>query len=397
MELAAIGATEGGGVDRQAFSEEDRLARRLVHLWATELGARPEVDAIGNLFFRYPGTDEQLPSVLTGSHLDTQPTGGKFDGAFGVMAGLEALEALRASGISAERSIDLVIWANEEGCRFHPSTMGSAVRAGEISLETALRTRDESGGSVREYLDLAMRDFDGVSRRSFETHYHAYLEAHIEQGPVLERSHATIGAVTGIQGLRQFEVEIRGCEAHAGTTPRAARRDALIGASEFIAAFSAETRDPEDSIRFTVGAFDVYPGALNTIPGRVTFTIDLRHPDEATLDELERRLNVRISSMSPCDAEIRRIIQSPYTAFDAALINEIVLTSERLGYDVRKLISGATHDARFMAASCPTAMIFIPCKEGVSHNAEESASAEHVASGTRVLADVIGNLCGFSN
>lgn len=142
---------------------------------------------------------------------------------------------------------------------------------------------------------------------------------------------------------------------------------------------------------------DVYPGALNTIPGRVTFTIDLRHPDEATLDELEGRLNARIASMNPCDAEIRRVIQSLYTPFDAALIDEIVLTSERLGYDVRKLISGATHDARFMAASCPTAMIFIPCKEGVSHNAEESASPEHVTSGTRVLADVIGNLCGFSN
>jgi N-carbamoyl-L-amino-acid hydrolase len=335
--------------------------------------------------------------VLTGSHLDTQPTGGRFDGAFGVLAGLEVLEAVHASSLQPVRSIDLVIWSNEEGCRFAPSTMGSAVRAGEIALEAALRSTDGSGEIVRACLAHALRDLEGVARRSFQTRYRAYLEAHIEQGPILERGDVTIGAVTGIQGLRQFAVEIRGRAAHAGTTPRSARRDALMSAIELIAALSRETRDPDDLLRFTVGALDVYPGALNTVPSRVTLSIDLRHPDEATLDEVEERLRGRIASLGSCEAEIRRMIKSTATDFDEALVGEIERAAETLGLSVRRLMSGATHDARFMADTCATAMIFIPCKEGVSHNAEEWASPEHVASGARVLADVIANLAGISS
>jgi N-carbamoyl-L-amino-acid hydrolase len=392
-EMARIGATGRGGVCRLALTPEDIEGRALLLSWAARLGLAAEMDPIGNLFIRREGRDPSALPVWTGSHLDTQPTGGKYDGIYGVLAGLEVLESFAERGVVPRRPIELVVWTDEEGVRFQPTTMGSAVHAGALRLDDALAARDEAGVTAAEALADQVAALSGVGRRPLGRPAHAYVEAHIEQGPVLEAAGMVIGAVTGIQGLRQFAVTVEGEEAHAGTTPASRRKDAFAAAHGIVAALNRLMEDPSETTRFTIGRFSAAPGSPNTVPGRVEFTIDLRHPDLATLDRLTDGIaEVCRRDAAPCTAQVLPLLNSTPIAFDAAMIERVRRAARACGFEPMDILSGATHDAKFMAALCPTAMIFIPCRGGVSHNEAEAVEPEHLAAGAEVLAEMLREL-----
>ncbi|MDE0148419.1 MAG: Zn-dependent hydrolase [Rhodospirillaceae bacterium] len=389
MDVAAIGATGRGGVNRQALTPEDGQARRLMLEWASELGFTASVDAIGNLFIRRAGAQPTSDPVVAGSHLDSQPTGGNFDGVFGVLAALEVLEAANDAGVVTGRPMELVVWTNEEGARFQPATMGSAVHAGALQLETVLASRDSDGVTVEQALAGTLEAAPVPVRRDFRSPMAAYVEAHIEQGPVLESTGNTIGVVTGIQGLRWFQVEVGGEEAHAGTTPRSNRRDALAAAVAMVTKLQALMFDESDTVRFTVGRFEVAPNSPNTIPGRVVFTIDFRHPDQDILTRLGDRVEpVCRAEARDCTVKVVETMNAPPTDFDPAIRDLIRSAARRQALPHMDMTSGATHDAKFMAGLCPSGMIFVPCEAGVSHNEAENASAADLAAGARVLAEV---------
>ena len=398
MELARIGATARGGVNRQALSSEDGRARAKLLDWVAPRGFSASVDPIGNLFIRRPGRDAAAAPVVTGSHLDTQPTGGKFDGIYGVLAGLEALEAMCDLGLETRLPIDLVVWTNEEGSRFPPTTMGSAVFAGALPLDRVLATRDAAGLSVADALTamLAVAPVDG--RRPLGFPIAAYVEAHIEQGPILEAMDKVIGAVTAIQGLRWFSIEILGQTAHAGTTPRRRRRDAFAAAVAMINALERLMVDETDTVRFTVGRVEVTPNSPNTVPGRALFTVDLRHPDAATLARLGDQIDALCrANARGCEVTVVETIRSEPATFSPKIVSAVTATANRLGLPCMNIVSGATHDAKFMAGHCPSGMIFIPCREGVSHSEEEDARPEHVTAGARVLAEVLAELANSAD
>ncbi len=389
MDIAAIGATGRGGVNRQALTPEDGQARRLMLEWASELGFTASVDAIGNLFIRRAGAQPASDPVVAGSHLDSQPTGGNFDGVFGVLAALEVLEAANDAGVVTGRPLELVVWTNEEGARFQPATMGSAVYAGALQLETVLASSDSDGVTVEQALAGTLKAAPVPVRRDFRSPMAAYVEAHIEQGPVLESTGNTIGVVTGIQGLRWFQVEVGGEEAHAGTTPRSNRRDALAAAVAMVTKLQALMFDESDTVRFTVGRFEVAPNSPNTIPGRVVFTIDFRHPDQDVLTRLGDRVEpVCRAEAQDCTVKVVETMNAPPTEFDPDVRDLVRSAARRQAFRHMDMTSGATHDAKFMAGLCPSGMIFVPCESGVSHNEAENASAADLAAGARVLAEV---------
>ncbi len=393
LALARIGATGRGGVNRQALTPGDAEARRQVLAWAAARGFAASVDAIGNLFVRRAGSDPAAAPVVSGSHLDTQPTGGNFDGIFGVLAALEALEAAEEGHIATTRPLELVIWTNEEGARFQPTTMGSAVFAGALPLDTALDTADGQGVTVRAALAETLAATPVASRRPFGFPIAAYVEAHIEQGPILEATGMTIGVVTGIQGLRWFRVEVTGEEAHAGTMPLARRRDALVAAIEMVHGLRELMADPTDTVRFTVGRFEVRPNSPNTVPGQVLFTVDFRHPDRQVLARLGDRVEaVCRAHARGCAVEVVETLSSPPTAFSGAVMDLLRAAAPRHALPHADIVSGATHDAKHLAGLCPTGMIFVPCERGVSHNEAERASPADLAAGARVLADVLVEL-----
>ena len=393
MEMAKIGATGRGGVDRQALSAAEAEARARLAGWARERGFAVEVDAIGNLYVRRPGREPALAPVMAGSHLDSQPTGGNFDGVYGVLAGFEVLEAMSEAGVETRRPVDIAAWTNEEGSRFQPPTMGSGVFAGALDLEAVLDARDGGGVSVREALAEALAATPAAGRRAIGFPISAYLEAHIEQGPVLETKGLTIGVVTGIQGLRWFSVEVTGQTAHAGTTPLKTRRDALSAAVAMVAALEVLMRDPTDIVRFTVGRFETAPNSPNTVPNRVFFTVDFRHPEADVLARLgDRVAAVCEAHKGACEVVVTETILSKPTTFDTRIVDTVRAVSQRLGLSHMDIVSGATHDAKFLADVCPAGMIFVPCAGGISHSEEESAEADDLAAGARVLAEVLVEL-----
>jgi N-carbamoyl-L-amino-acid hydrolase len=388
MALAAFGATQGGGVDRPALSDQEIAARWQLVRWGEALGLVPSNDATGNLFLAYPGTDNSLPPVMVGSHIDSQPTGGKFDGAFGVLAALESVEAIIASGLRPRRTIEVVSWMNEEGSRFAPGMMGSAVFSGARTIDDILDIRDKSGVSVREALEKVLAAEANLPRRGAGRPA-GYLEAHIEQGPILEKANKTIGAVTGIQGKRTFRVQIDGEENHAGTSPRSARRDALVSAVDVVQALHDAMWDADDIVRFTIGMFTVSPNAPSVVPARVVFSIDLRHPEADVLRRLGDAIpNLCRSAAGKCTATVQELLYDPPLTFPEAIRTKIRSAAAALGIPCMDIASGAGHDARYLHYLCPTGMIFIPCKDGISHNEAESIRKEHAADGARVLAEV---------
>ncbi|SET84514.1 Zn-dependent hydrolase [Variovorax sp. OV084] len=390
MTLACIGATPGGGVDRQALSAEEIASWRTMIDWALSAGLEPSTDAAGNLFIALPGADRDAPPVLAGSHLDSQPGGGRFDGVYGVVAALEVLTTLAGRGVRPPVDIVCVAWMNEEGSRFAPGMMGSEAFAGVRSLEAVRAVRDASGISVADALDALHAAFPSLRRRSLGFPMAAYVEAHIEQGPILEAQECVIGVVTGIQGKKTFDVVIEGERGHAGTLAMVERRDALAAFTRIATALYAEIGGHDDAVKFTIGRLQVEPNAPSVVPERVTLRIDLRHPDNAVLEHLGQRLAALCDSLAaPCQASVTPLVDAPSNGFDPALQQAIAQAAERIGQPHMPILSAAGHDARHMAPLCPSAMIFIPCRDGVSHAEHEWAEPAHVAAGANVLLRVV--------
>ena len=388
MMLAKIGATDKGGVCRLALSDLDRQARDLFRHWAHELGCTVRTDAIGNLFAHRAGSDDTLPAVATGSHIDTQPTGGKFDGNYGVLAGLEVLHTLNEAGITTRAPMEVCVWTNEEGSRFVPVMMGSGVYAGAFTLAHALAATDAQGTSVQQALQATGQAgsapaavADGAPR------FAAYFEAHIEQGPVLEDAGVTIGAVTGALGQRWYDVTLTGREAHAGPTPMALRRDALLPAATLVQRVNQLALAEQPHGRGTVGQMSVFPGSRNTIPGRVRFTVDFRHASDVGLARMDAALREAAAALARPGLEItiEQVVYFPPQPFDPALLDAVRQGAQRAGLSVMDIVSGAGHDAVYVARTAPAAMIFVPCKDGLSHNEIEDAQPADLTAGANVL------------
>jgi N-carbamoyl-L-amino-acid hydrolase len=385
MELAGIGATAKGGVCRVALTDLDRQGRELVIQWAREAGLAVTIDRIGNVFMRRKGRNQTLPPIVAGSHIDTQPTGGKFDGNYGVLAGLEVVRTLNDHGIVTEAPVEVVFWTNEEGSRFVPVMMGSGVFAGAFPLATAYSARDTQGVSVEE--ELRRIGYAGPEEPGRHP-IGAYFEAHIEQGPVLEAKGKTIGVVTGVLGLRWYDCTVTGMEAHAGPTPMESRRDALQVAAGLMQKVVAIALAHAPHGRGTVGAADVFPNSRNVIPGRVKFSVDLRHPETGGLDAMEQALRAAIDNAareSGLAIELEAVSAFAPCVFDRECVAAVERAAVALGYSHMPAVSGAGHDAVHIARVAPAAMIFIPCKDGISHNEIEEAQPGHLEAGCNVL------------
>ena len=393
MALAEIGATPAGGVNRQALSDGEIAAWRRVIGWAREAGLTPSTDAAGNLFLTLAGRDRAASPVLLGSHLDSQPTGGKFDGAAGVMAALEAAVSLAEQSDRPARDVIVVAWMNEEGSRFAPGMMGSEAFTGERNMDAIRAARDADGISVGEALDRLHQALPDVPHRPLGFAAGAYLELHIEQGPLLEAADCAIGVVTGIQGKKTFQVVVEGAEGHAGTLAQQERRDALAAFARMASALHAEIGTVDADIKFTIGRVAVVPNAPSVVPSRVSFSIDLRHPDNAVLDAAGARIAALCQqNAAPCAVTVTPLVDAPSNAFDPRLRASIAEAAREQGHSAMEILSAAGHDARHLAKICPAAMIFIPCRDGASHVEHEWAEPDHVAAGASVLAQVLREL-----
>ena len=389
MALARIGATPKGGVCRLALTELDREARDLFVAWARAAGCTIRIDRIGNIFARRAGRRDDLPAIGTGSHIDTQPTGGKFDGNYGVLAGLEVVRTLNDARVVTDAPIEVCVWTNEEGSRFVPVMMGSGVYAGAFTLAHALGQQDTAGISVREA--LAAIAYDGPAPASVAEgapRFGAYFEAHIEQGPVLEDAHTTIGVVTGALGQRWYDVVVTGMEAHAGPTPMRLRRDALQAASQLMQEVVAIAMAHQPQGRGTVGYVQVFPNSRNVIPGRVSFSVDFRHADDAGLlamDQALRDAAAQLQQRLPVEVSVAQVVFFEPVAFAPALVAAVRDGAAQAGLSHLDIVSGAGHDAMYVARTAPAAMIFVPCKGGISHNEIEDAEPAHLTAGANVL------------
>ncbi|MDD9981189.1 MAG: M20 family metallo-hydrolase [Gammaproteobacteria bacterium] len=394
MEMAKIGATPKGGCNRAALTDLDIEARALFTGWARTLGFTCAIDPAGNLFARREGRDRDAPPVVSGSHLDTQPSGGRFDGIFGVLAALEALEAIETAGIDTARPLEAAVWTNEEGVRFQPGCLGSLAFTYPDRHEAVLDTVDADGVTLRQAVARYRERVPDLDRYPPHRPIHAYVEAHIEQGPILEQRGKTVGIVTGIQGSRRFEIEVHGEDAHSGTTPRARRKDALSAAVAMIGALEEMFHDdPEDITRFTVGRLVVSPNALAVVPGYVMFTVDFRQPHDDVLVRLGDRVEgICRANARGCDVVVTQTSHTTTVDFEGLVPETILEMAERLRVPHMHIFSGAGHDAKHIVNLCPTGMIFVPCEKGISHNEAENASPSDLAAGARVLADTLVKL-----
>jgi beta-ureidopropionase / N-carbamoyl-L-amino-acid hydrolase len=388
MDMAKIGATPKGGVRRLTLTEPDRQGRELFVSWCKGAGLAVSVDGVGNLFARRAGLGKALPPVVSGSHLDTQPSGGRFDGCFGVMAALEVARSLNDRGIQTEAPFEVAMWTNEEGTRFLPVMGGSGAFAGAHTVAEILAARDLDGVSFGDALRaIGYAGAAPVGGRQLG----AYFEAHIEQGPLLENSGNTIGVVTGALGQRWFEVTVRGMDAHAGPTPMHLRRDALFGASFLIQEVNRLARLTEHS-RGTVGMILNRPNSRNVVPGETVFSVDFRDTDVSGLDRMEQGLRAaagRIAQEHALAIDLRQTVFFPPCHFDQSCVAAVRAASGRLGYRHMDIVSGAGHDAVHIAGVAPTAMIFVPCEGGISHNEIENAKPEDLAAGCNVLLQAV--------
>lgn len=387
-DMAQFGAIPKDGVTRLALSEEDRQARDQLRAWALEAGCSVRVDRMGNMFLRREGTRPELAPVVTGSHVDSQPNGGRFDGIYGVLAGLEVIRTLNDRQIATERALEVVNWTNEEGARFAPAMIASGVFAGVFDEEYGLSRRDAQGISIGEALKQI--GYDGeepVGGRPI----HAAFELHIEQGPILEAENIEIGVVTSAQGQRWYELEILGFSAHAGTTPMERRRDALLGFAAMVTAVNQIGLDFMPDARATVGMAQITPNSRNVVPGKVFFSVEFRHPQETVLEQMEQRLLAAVAEVDAgkLSARAERIFQYRPIRFDENCIDSVRQAAQALGYSHREMVSGAGHDACYLSRVAPTAMIFIPCVDGISHNELENISPAWATAGANVLLNAL--------
>ncbi|WP_414163067.1 Zn-dependent hydrolase [Superficieibacter sp. BNK-5] len=388
MELAKIGATPKGGCCRLTLTDLDRQGRDLVIRWAKAAGLSVTVDKIGNVFMRREGRNPSLPPIVSGSHIDTQPTGGKFDGNYGVLAALEVVRTLNDLHIETEAPVEVVFWTNEEGSRFVPVMMGSGVFAGVFALDNIYAATDSEGKTVGEEL----KNIGYLGTQTPGDHpIGAYFEAHIEQGPILEEEEKIIGVVQGVLGIRWYDCIVTGQESHAGPTPMHLRQDAMQVAARVMQEVVAIARRSEHG-RGTVGMVQVYPNSRNVVPGEVKFSIDMRNISDDEVAKMDGALREYINTVSQetgMTITLEEVSHYPAAPFHPDCQAAISRAADQLGYPSRPIVSGAGHDAVYMSYLAPTGMIFIPCKDGISHNEIEYASPEHVTAGANVLLKVM--------
>lgn len=389
MQMAKIGATEKGGCCRLALTDLDRESRDLFVNWCKEAGCTIKVDKMGNIFARREGADSSLAPVLTGSHLDTQPTGGRFDGVYGVLTGLEVIRSLNDMNIQTRHSIEACVWTNEEGSRFAPAMVASGVFGGVFDLEYGLNRSDADGLTMGEELQrIGYAGGEEVGGRDV----HAYFEAHIEQGPILEVEEKTVGIVTDAQGQRWYEMTLTGVESHAGPTPMNRRKDALLGAAQIVQLVNKVGLDNAPLACATVGMLEVYPNSRNVIPGQVSLTIDFRHPDDDVLANMDKQMREgvdKIVSAIGLERELEQIFYYAPIAFDKSCVAAVSAGIQAHGYSSREIVSGAGHDACYLAGVAPTSMVFIPCIDGISHNEIENVKPEWITAGANVVLSAI--------
>lgn len=385
MELAKIGATPKGGVKRLTLTDLDKQGRDLVVSWAKQEGMTVTVDQIGNVFMRRDGTDANAAPIMAGSHIDTQPTGGKFDGNYGVLAALEVVRTLNQHNIQTKAPIEVAFWTNEEGSRFVPVMMGSGVFCGAFSVEHAYAAKDVDGKTVREELQRIGYLGEQVPGQH---PIGAYFEAHIEQGPVLEDADIVIGVVPAVMGLSWYDCVVTGMEAHAGPTPMHLRKDAMQVATSIMQEVVAIAHRYPPYGRGTVGFVQVFPNSRNVIPGEVKFSIDLRNVNEPLLDTMHQEITAFVAATSAktgLPISLERVSYYPPCPFHASCVDAVRKATAQLGYSTMDVVSGAGHDAIYAARVAPAGMIFVPCKDGISHNEIEDARSEHLEAGANVL------------
>ena len=384
MDMAQIGATEKGGSCRLALTDEDKAGRDLFVTWCRSAGCSIKVDRMGNIFARRDGNRPDLAPVLVGSHLDTQPTGGRFDGVYGVLTGLEIIRTLNDLDLETERSVEAGCWTNEEGSRFAPAMVASGVFAGVYDLDYGLSRCDESGQTMGQELErIGYAGSEEMGRP-----LHAYFEAHIEQGPILVEEGTTIGIVTDAQGQRWYELTLTGVESHAGPTPMDRRKDALLGAARVINLVNKIGLTHAPLACATVGMIDCHPNSRNVIPGQTFLTVDFRHPDDKVLAEMDQALRQGVSEIATdggLASELEQIFYYAPVPFDLTCITAVRDGAGENGYSAREIVTGAGHDACFIAQAAPTSMVFIPCVDGISHNEVEDIEPEWATAGANVM------------
>ena len=382
-EMAHIGAKSNGGCNRQALTEEDRLGRELFLTWCHAIGGVSRLDSMGNLFVRFEGTNPTKLPVLMGSHLDTQPSGGNFDGIYGVLAALEVMYTLNDTNQKLVHPVDIVVWSNEEGCRFTPAMSGSGVFAGKLKQSDIYQSVDDQGISYQEAL-IASAQMGTEQCQSFP--FSAALELHIEQGPILEAEQKSIGIVTGVQGMNWYQVTLSGETTHAGPTPMSMRKDPVQALMAILPKIYAKVSEYGEQARVTIGKLTTIPSSTNTVPEQVIFSLDLRHPTQNILDNMSKEiLDLCQDIPSIFNSKIEPLWESPAIEFDLRCIDVIDTASEKLNMDAMSIVSGAGHDSVYLSSVGPTGMIFVPCKGGISHNEKEHVEPEHLVSGANVL------------
>lgn len=397
MELARLGATAKGGVKRLTLTDLDKRARDLIISWGEAAGLKTTIDQIGNIFMRREGADKSLAPIVAGSHIDTQPTGGKFDGCYGVLAALEVVRTLNDRGIQTRAPIEIASWTNEEGSRFVPVMMGSGVFSGAIHLEQAYAATDTEGKTVKGELERI--EYVGPEVPGHHP-IGAYFEAHIEQGPILEDCGKVIGVVPAVLGLTWYDCEVVGMEAHAGPTPMASRRDALQTATRIMQEVVEIANRHQPHGRGTVGMVQVFPNSRNVIPGSVKFSIDLRHAEENVLTSMHEEIIQYIETerkQSGLEIRIEQVSFYPPCPFHVDCVQAVRNAAERFKYPTMDVVSGAGHDAIYVARVAPAGMIFVPCKDGISHNELESAEPADLTAGANVLLHAMLERAGYAS
>ena len=385
MEMAKIGATPKGGVKRLTLTDLDGQSRKLFRKWCEAAGCTVTVDEMGNMFALRPGEDNSLAPVMMGSHLDTQPTGGKYDGALGVLGALEVVRSLNDLNIRTRRPIEVANWTNEEGSRYAPAMISSGVFAGAYDKEFAYSRVDGEGKKLGdELMRIGFKGDEPVGAHPV----HAFFELHIEQGPILDDKSIDVGVVTHGQGQRWYEIRLTGFESHAGSTPMPRRKDALLGAARIVELVNKVGLSKAPLGVSTVGMLNPYPNSRNVIPGEVFMTCEFRHPDDATLSEMDGALHEGVKAIVEkigLAYDLKQVFYYAPVPFDPGCVEAVRRAAEHFGYSHRDIISGAGHDACYLARVAPTSMIFTPCVDGVSHNETEDIKQDWATAGANVL------------
>jgi beta-ureidopropionase / N-carbamoyl-L-amino-acid hydrolase len=388
METAKFGGTPKGGIKRLTVSDDDKRVRDWFRAECEALGCVVQIDSVGNMFATRPGKRHDLLPIALGSHLDTQPTGGKFDGVLGVLGALEVLRTMVAMDYQSNAPIMLVNWTNEEGSRFAPAMLCSGVYAGVFTPDYAYSRADRDGITLGDELRrIGYLGSEPVGSHKFQ----AMFELHIEQGPILEAEEKMIGVVTGVQGMRWYEVTVNGQESHTGATPMLLRKNALLGAARMIEAIHGVGLAHLPGVA-SVGLIENRPNSRNVVPGEVFFTVDLRHPDETVLDKMEEAFRAALTPIAGAEKltfEEKCIWKSPAVKFAPELISCVQKGADQAGFKSREMASGAGHDAAYIARVAPTTMIFVPCLGGISHNEAESTTLEECGAGAQVLLNAV--------